>query len=175
MIKLRAIYVSVNRDAALLLDSQLCFLLHATSRAVTQTYVRLLEPLGLTYPQYLSMLVLWEQDGISVGQIGERLLLDSGTLTPLLKRLEGMGLVERRRSQTDERVVEIHLTASGRRLRARAEGVPTAMFCASGLSHSSADRLGTELRRLLAALTLSPPTPPDAPTTKPEPKKESAS
>jgi DNA-binding MarR family transcriptional regulator len=168
-------YTSVNRDAALLLDSQLCFLLHATSRAVTQAYVPLLEPLGLTYPQYVSMLVLWEQDGLSVGQVGERLLLDSGTLTPLLKRLEGMGLVERRRSQADERVVEVHLTAHGRRLRARAEGVPNAMFCASGLTHASADRLSTELRRLLTALTLSSPEPSEPTSTKPEPKKESAS
>jgi DNA-binding MarR family transcriptional regulator len=153
----------VNRDDLLRLDSQLCFLLYATTRAVTQAYGPLLEPLGLTYPQYLTMLALWESDGPTVGGLGQRLYLDSGTLTPLLKRLEALGLVERTRSTDDERVVHIHLTASGRRLRAKAEGVPTAMFCATGLSGASAERLGTELRRLLATLTSAPTASPSAP------------
>lgn len=134
------------------LDSQLCFLLYATTRAVTQAYAPLLEPLGLTYPQYLTMLALWEEDGATVGRLGQRLHLDSGTLTPLIKRLEAMELVERRRASHDERVVEVHLTAAGRRLRGKAEGVPTAMFCQTGLSQAAAERLGNELRRVLAAL-----------------------
>ena len=163
----------MNRDDTLQLDAQLCFLLYATTRAVTQAYAPLLEPLGLTYPQYLTMLALWEEDGATVGRLGTRLHLDSGTLTPLLKRLETQGLVERRRSSNDERVVEVHLTAQGRRLRGKAEGVPTAMFCATGLTHASAERLGTELRRILAALQAPPLS--DQPATKPATKKESAS
>jgi DNA-binding MarR family transcriptional regulator len=142
----------VNRDDMLLLDSQLCFLLYATTRAVTQAYAPLLEPLGLTYPQYLTMLALWEEDGATVGRLGQRLHLDSGTLTPLIKRLEAMEFVERRRASHDERVVEVHLTAAGRRLRGKAEGVPTAMFCQTGLSQAAVERLSNELRRLLAAL-----------------------
>ncbi len=143
----------MNRDDALRLDSQLCFLLYATTRAVTQAYAPLLEPLGLTYPQYLTMLALWEEDGASVKRLGERLHLDSGTLTPLIKRLEAMGLVDRRRSEIDERVVNVHLTAAGRRHRNKAEGIPTALFCKTTLSMAAADRLSTELRRVLAALT----------------------
>jgi DNA-binding MarR family transcriptional regulator len=143
----------VNPEVSLHLDAQLCFLLYATTRAVTQAYVPLLAPLGLTYPQYITMLALWEEDGATIGRLGDRLHLDSGTLTPLVKRLEGMGLVERRRSTTDERVVHAHLTAAGRRLRGKAEGVPNAMYCASGLNPGSLDRLQGELRRLLASLT----------------------
>jgi MarR family transcriptional regulator, organic hydroperoxide resistance regulator len=157
----------VNADDTLRLDAQLCFLLYATTRAVTQAYGPLLEPLGLTYPQYLTMLALWEEDGASIGRLGERLHLDSGTITPLVKRLEGMGLLERRRSASDERVVQAHLTAAGRRLRGKAEGVPTAMFCATGLSLTGMDRLHGELRRLLSTLTENLQTP--------NPKKESAS
>jgi DNA-binding MarR family transcriptional regulator len=146
----------VNRDDLLRLDAQLCFLLYATSRAVMQAYVPLLEPLGLTYPQYLVMLVLWEEDGATVGHLGERLHLDSGTLTPLLKRLEAAGLVRRTRSTSDERVVEIWLSPAGRRLRAKAEGVPVSLFCKTGLSSASAERLGSELRRLLGSLQPEP-------------------
>jgi len=150
----------VNPDVTLRLDAQLCFLLYATTRAVTQAYGPLLAPLGLTYPQYLTMLVLWEEDGATISRLGDRLHLDSGTMTPLVKRLEGLGLVERRRSVSDERVVHAHLTAAGRRLRGKAEGVPTAMFCATGLSLAGTERLHGELRRLLASLTenLQPPT-----------------
>jgi DNA-binding MarR family transcriptional regulator len=117
---------------ALKLDHQLCFALYAASRAVTQAYGPLLEPLGLTYPQYLVMLVLWEQDGVSVGTLGDRLLLDSGTLTPLLKRMESMGLLKRTRSSQDERVVIIALTAQGRALRNKAKGVPAELVCRLG-------------------------------------------
>jgi DNA-binding MarR family transcriptional regulator len=106
------------------LGNQLCFLFHRISRDLTAAYRPLLADLGLTYPQYLVMLVLWERDGQGVGAIGERLCLDSGTLSPLLRRLESVGLVERRRGAADERRVSIHLTPAGRALRDRAAGVP---------------------------------------------------
>jgi DNA-binding MarR family transcriptional regulator len=146
----------VNHKDLLRLDAQLCFLLYAATRHVTQAYAPLLAPLGLTYPQYLVMLVLWEADGgpaVTVGQLGERLHLDSGTLTPLLKRLQAAGLVQRARSADDERVVELSLTAAGRRLRARAEGIPAAMFCRTGLTAASGQRLGEDLRRVLGAFS----------------------
>ena len=114
------------------LDRQLCFALYSASLAMTKLYKPLLEPLGLTYPQYLVMLVLWEGDGLTVGQLGERLALDSGTLTPLLKRLEATGLVQRLRDAADERRVLLQLTPAGRALRTRAESVPVAVAGASG-------------------------------------------
>lgn len=116
----------------LALDGQFCFALYSASHAVTKTYKPLLDQLGLTYPQYLVMLVLWEQDAILVKEIGSRLFLDSGTLTPLLKRLESNGLVERRRDPHDERQVRISLSSAGRQLRSRATSVPQQMFCATG-------------------------------------------
>lgn len=109
------------------LDNQLCFLFHRISRELTAAYRPLLADLGLTYPQYLVMLVLWEDDGLGVGEIGDRLALDSGTLSPLLRRLEGAGLVERHRDPEDERRVTIHLTESGRVLEQRAADVPAAL------------------------------------------------
>ena len=121
-----------RREFSLLLDDQLCFALYAASRAVTNRYRPLLEKLDLTYPQYLVMLVLWEGDGLMVSELGQRLRLDSGTLTPLLKRLEGAGFVSRMRAVEDERRVHIHLTAAGRRLKARAARVPGCMLAASG-------------------------------------------
>jgi DNA-binding MarR family transcriptional regulator len=142
----------VNANDLLKLDAQLCFLLYAATRAVTQAYAPLLEPLGLTYPQYLVMLVLWEQDGVTLGRIGERLQLDSGTLTPLLKRMEAAGLLTRARSREDERAVTVTLTAAGRKLRARATDVPTQIFCQTGLSGTAAERLAGDLRRILEAL-----------------------
>src|SRR5882724_6005209 len=98
-----------SRDRALLLDQQLCFAMYRASRALIRAYGPLLEPLGVTYPQYLALLVLWEEDGVSVKRLGERLSLDSATLTPLLKRLERPGLVERRRDEADECVVRVVL------------------------------------------------------------------
>jgi DNA-binding MarR family transcriptional regulator len=109
------------------LDNQLCFLFHRISRELTAAYRPLLADLGLTYPQYLVMLVLWEDDGLGVGEIGERLALDSGTLSPLLRRLEDGGLIQRRREAADERRVTIHLTDAGRALEQRAAGVPGAL------------------------------------------------
>ena len=137
---------------ALRLDSQLCFALYAAARAMSQAYAKLLTPLGLTYPQYLVMLVLWEEDGLAVRQLGERLELDSGTLTPLLKRLESVGWVRRARDRADERVVRIHLTPAGRGLRQRARGVPHAAACSTGLSVSELARLRSELRQLTHTL-----------------------
>jgi len=141
-------------DTWLLLDNQLCFALYATSRAVTQAYAPLLAPLGVTYPQYLVLLVLWEADGapVTVGSLGGRLFLDSGTLTPLLKRLEAANLVTRTRSAEDERVVHVGLTASGRKLRKKAEGIPAAMSCALGLNGDQIAALRDPLRKVLARL-----------------------
>ncbi|SOC22815.1 DNA-binding MarR family transcriptional regulator [Alloalcanivorax xenomutans] len=118
-------------DSLLKLDLQVCFALYSTNLAMTKVYRRLLRELGLTYPQYLVMMVLWEEDGQTVSEIGERLFLDSATLTPLLKRLEGMGLLSRRRAADDERRVRVRLTEQGRELRIRAEAIPEAVACAS--------------------------------------------
>ena len=117
---------------ALRLDTQLCFALYAASLTMTKLYKPLLEPLGLTYPQYLVMLVLWEGDGITVSQLGERLALDSGTLTPLLKRLQAAALVQRLRDAADERRVLLQLTTAGQALKQRAAKVPLAVARASG-------------------------------------------
>lgn len=135
-------------DEWLKLDNQLCFLLYGASRAVTQLYQPLLEPLGVTYPQYLVLLVLWEEDGASVRTLCERLYLDSGTLTPLLTRLEANGLVRRERSQSDARVVDIHLTAAGKKLKRAARSVPEALLCRLGMSLPELARTRGELKRL---------------------------
>ena len=119
-------------DSPLELDRQLCFALYRASRALTRAYGPLLEPLGLTYPQYLVFLKLWEQDGVAVSELGGCLALDSGTLTPLLKRLEQRGLVERRRDKADERVVKIFLTEAGRALRSKAKKVPAELAARAG-------------------------------------------
>ena len=121
-------------DAMLLLDNQLCFALYSTSLAMTKLYKPLLDELGLTYPQYLAMLVLWEQDGLTVSELGQRLYLDSGTLTPLLKRLEVSGLISRIRAVEDERRVHISLTAAGRKLKALAAKIPGCILSASQCS-----------------------------------------
>ena len=118
-------------DQALQLDNQLCFALYSASLAMTKLYQPLLAQLGLTYPQYLAMLVLWERDGLMVSELGERLFLDSGTLTPLLKRLEAAGLIARIRALDDERRVHVTLTAVGRKLKARAEKVPACIAAAA--------------------------------------------
>ena len=122
---------SDSREQWLQLDRQLCFALYSSSLAMTKIYKPLLAPLGLTYPQYLVMLVLWEVEGLSVSQLGQRLSLDSGTLTPLLKRLESLGHVERRRARDDERRVDLFLTSRGRKLRQLALDIPGQLACAS--------------------------------------------
>lgn len=110
--------------AQLLLDNQLCFLFHRITRDLNAAYRPLLSDLGLTYPQYLVMLVLWERDGLSVKELGAQLCLDSGTLSPLLRRLDKLGLIQRVRDDADERRVVIHLSEQGMALRDRAESIP---------------------------------------------------
>ena len=117
--------------SSLLLSDQLCFALYSTMLAMNKVYRNLLRDLDLTYPQYLVLLVLWENDALTVSEIGEQLFLDSATLTPLLKRMEVAGLLVRLRAKTDERQVIISLTDAGRELRKRAKAVPGNVFCAS--------------------------------------------
>lgn len=131
----------MERDAALRLDNQLCFAVYALSREITKRYQPHLKKLGLTYTQYITMLVLWEQDGLTVKQLGARLLLDSGTLTPLLKKLEAMGHLVRSRDRNDERSVVISLTGQGRRLKEDARDVPRRMFCEGGVTQEQTDSL----------------------------------
>jgi DNA-binding MarR family transcriptional regulator len=121
-------------DQPLRLDNQICFAVYSAAHAFNRVYKPLLDTLGLTYPQYLVMLVLWERDGVPLKAIGERLFLDSGTLTPLLKRLEAAQLVKRTRSTEDERQVLIALTAQGHALKERARNVPQSILAASDCS-----------------------------------------
>ena len=139
---------------SLRLSDQLCFPLYAAARAVQQRYRPLLDPLGLTYPQYLAMLVLWETDGVSIGALGERLHLDSGTLTPLVQRLEASGLVRRQRSSEDQRVVCVFLTEEGEALRKRASSIPEALLesLAPGSTDLDLKALKSTLDALLRAL-----------------------
>jgi len=123
-----------SKDVEIRLDAQLCFAIYSAAHAFTRTYKPLLEPLGLTYPQYLVMITLWEEDGQPVKAIGEKLGLDSGTLSPLLKRLEQSGLVTRKRGRDDERQVRISLTAKGVELKAQAVAVTAAIGKAVGCS-----------------------------------------
>jgi DNA-binding MarR family transcriptional regulator len=136
----------------LALDNQFCFALYSTSHAMTKTYKPLLDRLGLTYPQYLVMLVLWEQDDVLVKDIGARLFLDSGTLTPLLKRLEANGLLARIRDTVDERQVRIVLSEAGRALRARALEVPEQILCATRQPVPELGRLRDELANVRSEL-----------------------
>jgi DNA-binding MarR family transcriptional regulator len=135
-------------DRALLLDQQLCFALYSSSLLLTKLYKPHLDALGLTYPQYLVMLVLWEQDDQVVSQLGERLGLDSGTLTPLLKRLEAHGWVRRERDEADERRVRVKLTEEGSALKANARSVPPAMRCLMGGADVDLGQLRTALQSL---------------------------
>ncbi len=137
-------------ERSLLLDDQLCFALYAASRAVTARYRPLLDELGLTYPQYLVLLVLWERDSISVRELGAALQLESSTLSPLLKRLEAGGLLRRERRSDDERSVAIRLTEEGAALRERARAVPVAIGDAMGLTPEQ-DATAKHLLRLLVA------------------------
>ena len=132
----------------LLLDNQACFALHSTSLLMTKVYKPLLQALGLTYPQYLAMMVLWERDGLTVGEISTRLLTDPGSLTPLLKRLEVEGLLSRTRSSEDERVVIVELTEQGRALREKARSIPQCILGASGMTVERLNKLQAELQVL---------------------------
>lgn len=124
----------MKEDDFLKLDNQLCFVLYAASRVLTKLYGPFLAKLNLTYPQYLVMLVLWEHENLSVSEIGKLLYLDSGTLTPLLKRLEAAGLITRNRLSTDERKVMVALTPQGSAMKKQAASVPAELFCRSGLT-----------------------------------------
>jgi len=126
----------------------LCFSLYAASHALNRVYKPHLDPLGLTYPQYLVMLTLWAEDGQTVGEIGEALFLESSTITPLLKRLEAAGLVSRSRDTADERVVRVRLTETGSVLREKAEPIPDCVLQATGLTLTEATTLRSELERM---------------------------
>jgi DNA-binding MarR family transcriptional regulator len=143
----------ISTDQALQLDHQLCFALYSASLAMTKLYKPLLEDLGLTYPQYLAMLVLWETDGVTVSELGDRLHLDSGTLTPLLKRLESAELVTRLRDVQDERRVLIRLTTTGRKLKARAARIPGCVLQATQCDLSEVLNLTRQVQALRDRLT----------------------
>lgn len=134
--------------AVLHLDRQICFAAYSASLAITKAYRPLLSKLGLTYPQYLVMLVLWEGDAVNVSELGRRLNLDSGTLTPLLKRMQAVGLLERQRSAEDERQVIVALTDAGRALRDRAQDIPAAMAARSGCTLQELGALRDQLIRI---------------------------
>ena len=139
-------------EAPRTLDGQLCFALYSANLAMGKLYRQLLADLDLTYPQYLVMLVLWEGDGITVSELGERLFLDSATLTPLLKRLQAAGLVQRTRGIRDERQVIVTLTDEGRGLREKAGQVPVDVFCATGCEIDEVVGLKSQLEKLRAGL-----------------------
>jgi MarR family transcriptional regulator, organic hydroperoxide resistance regulator len=141
--------------ATLSLDRQLCFALYSASRAMTGAYRPILTDLNLTYPQYLVMLVLWEEGRVTVGRLGERLQLDSGTLSPLLKRLEANGFVRRERSSEDERLVEVTLTPAGRRLERKAQCIPEELLGSTGMTQQEVADLRDAVRHLTDALNAS--------------------
>jgi MarR family transcriptional regulator, organic hydroperoxide resistance regulator len=140
--------MSPTAPAAPLLDEQICFALYSASRALTSRYREILEPLGLTYPQYLVLLVLWESGSISVSGLGARLQLDSGTLSPLLRRLEAAGLLTRTRRVGDERSVEVGLTPAGNDLRGRAAAIPELVCAATGLQPAEIRTLQAQIAAL---------------------------
>ncbi len=137
---------------SLKLEKQICFPLYASSRAVTALYRPILEEFDITYPQYLVLLVLWEGDSVPLKEIGDRLFLDSGTLTPLLKKLESQGLVTRERSEEDERSLVIKLTLKARNLRKKAVCIPERLMEESGLNPDKVARLKKDLDELLYLL-----------------------
>lgn len=136
----------------LALENQFCFALYSTSLALTKSYKPLLDKIGLTYPQYLVMLTLWQQDHLLVKEIGELLFLDSGTLTPLLKRMELAELIQRQRDSEDERQVRISLTRQGKLLRNVAKDIPEQILCASGQSASQLHKMRQDLVKLRTQL-----------------------
>lgn len=127
------------------LDELLCFAMYNASRALTARYRELLTPLGLTYPQYLVLLALWSESPLAIGELGQRLYLDSGTLSPLLKRLQSLGLIDRARSQDDERVVLVSLTDSGKEIRQQLADVPETICEATGLSREALAELRDQI------------------------------
>ncbi|MBO7748813.1 MarR family transcriptional regulator [Paenibacillus sp. MWE-103] len=140
----------MDKSAMLELDNQLCFALYACAREVTKLYRPFLDELGLTYTQYVTLLALWEKDEVPVKELGRRLYLDSGTLTPLLKKLEAMGLLRRERDPQDERSVIVRLTGDGRALKERATDIPERVFCQTSLTPDGIVALREQLRKLTA-------------------------
>ena len=134
------------------LDNQLCFALYAATRAITKTYREKLEPIGLTYPQYLVLLVLWEREDVTVSEIGQKLFLDSGTLTPLIKRLESMGLVNRKRGTDDEREVRVTLTPNGNNLKSDVLDARLFVACRLGMTEPEIMNLRSDLMALIGRL-----------------------
>lgn len=141
-----------DNDNRMKLDNQLCFAIYACTREMNKLYYPLLQEIGLTYTQYITMLVLWETPRRTVKELGERLLLDSGTLTPLLKKLEQLGYVTRKRDPRDERSVIVELTAQGNKLREQAADIPARLFCRTGLGPEEAAAVRQTLADLLARL-----------------------
>lgn len=135
------------------LDHQLCFALYAATNAITRTYREGLDKAGLTYPQYLVMLVLWEENKLNVGAIAKRLYLDSATLTPILKRIESAGFIKRKRNSLDERVVEIELTEKGAELQHDIATVQQSVQCQTGLCHEDFVHLKNTLHLLVNTMT----------------------
>lgn len=139
---------AVKDDNPLKISDQLCFALYSTSRAITKQYAILLQDLGVTYPQYLALLALWEKDGLTVQELARILELEGATTTPLLQRLEKLDLVSRQRSSEDERRVHVFLTRKGKGLRAKALKVPEALGCALGIDEKRARKIISQLNEI---------------------------
>ena len=139
----------MDNESALKLDNQLCFAVYACAREITKLYHPLLKQLGLTYTQYITLLALWEERRATVKRLGQRLYLDSGTLTPLLKKLEQMGWITRTRDPQDERSVIVELTEMGERLEEKAREIPEQLFCQAGIAPEEADRLRGQIADML--------------------------
>jgi len=139
----------MDSDELLKLDNQICFAVYACSREITKLYHPMLQPLGLTYTQYITLLALWEKDGVTVKELGDRLYLDSGTLTPLLKKLENSGYLTRTRDPGDERTVRIELTARGRTLQRQACTLPEKLFAQVGVTAEEVANIHRQMTELL--------------------------
>lgn len=144
----------IEEDRLLRLENQLCFALYAATRAITKTYREKLVKIGLTYPQYLVMIVLWQQEGITISEIGRKLKLDSGTLTPLIKRMERMAIVQRERGKEDEREVKVRLTQKGVDLKHAAYDARRYVACKLGMSENEILALRAELMEMVAQLEM---------------------
>ncbi|GGD93642.1 MarR family winged helix-turn-helix transcriptional regulator [Paenibacillus nasutitermitis] len=149
--------MSQMEDEYLKLDNQLCFSLYAASRAISRMYRPLLDELGLTYPQYLVLLVLWERHQSTVKELSETLDLDSGTLTPMLKRMESAKLVERKRSTQDERIVVVRITDGGLALKERAVCIPQTLFASSSLPAEEITGLNKQIKKLMKQISAADP------------------
>lgn len=144
---------TTNGASALNLDNQLCFALYVCSKEIIRRYKPVLEPFGLTYTGYITMMALWERDDVAVKVLGERLSLDSGTLTPLLKKLENDGFVKRSHKNGDDRTVYITLTQTGKKLKSKCEHIPAKMMCACNLDDSSAQAMLKNLHKMIAHIS----------------------